>query len=51
MISGIISIIFVNFCYKFYMWITGASAMYYSGKKKIGYMIFVWVILFSILGI
>lgn len=51
MISAILAIIIVNTLYKFYMWITGASAMFYSGKKKLGYMFLVWGLLFSILGI
>lgn len=47
-INLVISAIIVNAVQKLYMKIIGASAMFYDGKKKIGWIIVVAVLLTAV---
>ena len=51
MISAVLSIIIVNLLYKLYAKLMGADVMFFSGKKKLGAYVLLWVILFAATGI
>lgn len=51
MVSAILSVLLVNWGYKLFMRLIGASVMFFDWKKKIVWYVIVWLILMSLIGI
>ena len=51
MVSAVLAIIIVNLVQNLIMKITGTYIMFYSLKSKILWYVFVWCLLFQIIGI